>query len=64
MKWRRVSETEVRSVLDAPDRIERSIDERNNAYKLVGERLLKVTYLDDGGDVVVITVIENERVGG
>jgi hypothetical protein len=64
MKWRRVSEAEVLRVLDAPDRVEQSIDERSNAYKLVDDRLLKVTYADEEGDVVVITVIEKERVGG
>jgi hypothetical protein len=63
MKWRRVSEAEVLSVLNAPDRIEQSIDERRNAYKLVGNRLLKVTYMEEEGDVVVVTVIEKERVG-
>jgi len=64
MKWRRVSEADVRTVLDSPDRVERSIDERTNAYKRVGGRLLKVTYVGEEADVVVITVIEKERVGG
>jgi hypothetical protein len=64
MKWRRVSEAEVLSIMDGPDRVEESIDERSNAYKLVGDRLLKVTYVDDDGDIVVITVIEKESVGG
>jgi hypothetical protein len=64
MKWRRVAEAEVLSVLDAPDRVEESIDERSNAYKLMGDRLLKVTYVDKEGDVVVITVIEKEGAGG
>lgn len=64
MKWRRVSEAEVLSVLDAPDRVEQSIDERSNAYKLIGDRLLKVTCVDEKGDSVVITVIEKEGVGG
>jgi hypothetical protein len=64
MKWRRVAEAEVLSVLDAPDRVEESIDERRNAYKLMGDRLLKVTYVDEEGDIVVITVIEKEGAGG
>jgi hypothetical protein len=64
MKWRRVSEVEVMSVLDAPDRVEVSIDDRTNAYKLVDGRLLKVTYVEQAEDIVVITVIEKERVGG
>ena len=51
-------------MLDSPDRVERSIDERTNAYKRVGGRLLKVTYVGEEADVVVITVIEKERVGG
>ena len=63
MKWRRVSESEVLRVLNAPDRIEQSIDDRRNAYKLVGNRLLKATYVEEEGDVVVVTVIQKERVG-
>ena len=51
------------AVLDAPDRVEQGIDKRRNAYKLVGDRFLKVTYVDEEEDIVVITVIEKERVG-
>ena len=61
MKWRRVSEAEVLSVLEVPDRTEQSLDERSNAYKRVGDRCLKVTHKDEAGNVVVITVIEKER---
>jgi hypothetical protein len=64
MKWRRVSEAEVLSVLDVPDRTEESLDERSNAYKRVGDRWLKVTHRHEAGNVVVITVIEQERLGG
>ena len=63
MKWRHVSESEVKSVLDAPDHVERSVDDRCNAYKLVGERFLKVTYVDEEGDIVVITVIKKQSAG-
>lgn len=62
MKWRRVSEAEVLSALEAPDRVEPSRDERINAYKSVGNRLLKATYTEEGGNIVVITVIEKESV--
>ena len=64
MKWRRVSEADVLSVLDAPERVDESIHERKNAYRTVGDRLLKVTYVDEAGDIVVITVMEKESVGG
>jgi hypothetical protein len=63
MKWRQVSEAEVLSVLNVPDRIEQSIDDRRNAYKLVSNRLLKVTYVEEAGGVVIVTVIEKESVG-
>jgi hypothetical protein len=62
MKWRRVSEAEVVSVLNAPDRVEQSMDGRINAYKSLGDRLLKATYIEEKGDMVVITVIEKESV--
>jgi hypothetical protein len=61
MKWRRVSEEEVLRVLDNPDHFEETIGERKNAYKLLGNRSLKVTYKDEKSDTVVITVIEKER---
>jgi len=62
MKWRRVSEAEVLSALDAPDRVEQSRDERINVYKSVGDRFLKATYVEEAGDIVVITVIEKASV--
>ena len=60
MKWRRVSEADAVSVLVAPDRVEQSLYGRINAYKLLGDRLLKVTYVEENGNIVVITVIEKE----
>jgi hypothetical protein len=64
MKWRRISEADVLKVLDAPEHEEESIHERRNAYKKLGDRLLKVTYVAQEGDVVVVTVIEKESFGG
>jgi hypothetical protein len=49
--------------VDAPDRVEQSMGDRHNAYKLVGNRLLKATYVEEEGDVVVVTVIEKESIG-
>lgn len=60
MKWRRVSEAQVLAVLNNPDRKEESIESRLNAYKLVDDRFLKVTYAEEAEDIVVITVIEKE----
>ena len=60
MKWRRVSEADAVRVFEVPDRVEQSLDGRVNAYKLLGDRLLKATYVEDKGNIVVITVIEKE----
>ena len=62
MKWRRVSEADVVSVIEAPDRVEQSGDERINAHKVLGDRLLKATYVEEEGHIVVITVIEKASV--
>lgn len=62
MKWRRVSEADVVSVLNAPDRVEQSMDGRINAYKSLADRLLKATYVEEKGNFVLITVIEKESV--
>jgi hypothetical protein len=62
MKWRRVSEAEVVSVLDAPDQVESSQEKRINLFKLLSGRLLKVTYIEENGNMVVITVIEKASV--
>jgi hypothetical protein len=57
-----VSEAKVLSALEAPDRVEPSRDERINAYKSVGDRLLKVTYIEEDGNIVVITVVEKASI--
>ena len=62
MKWRRVSESDVVGVLDAPERTEQSTDDPINAYKLMDDRLLKVTYVEEQGNIVVVTVIEKASV--
>jgi len=61
MNWRRVSETEAIAALELPDREEKSIGNKINAYKVVDDRLLKVTYKREGSDIVVVTVIVKER---
>ena len=61
MKWRNVSATETIAVLEQPDREEKSTSNRLNAYRLLNDRFLKVTYKREGLDVMVVTVIEKER---
>ena len=59
----KVAEDEVLKVLEAPDRVDESIENRANAYRVMGRRFLKVTYKRDRADVAVITVIEKENTG-
>ena len=62
MKWRRVSEAEIVAVLDNPDRVDQGLDNRRNAYKVLDDRFLNVTYVHEEQDIIVITVIEKERI--
>jgi hypothetical protein len=36
MKWRKITETEVKSVIDNPDIVVDTIKDRKNAFKITG----------------------------
>jgi len=57
MKWRKISETEVKSTIADPDMLKDAIKERKNAFKTLGDRLVKVTYHRKGNDIVVVTAV-------
>jgi|GEM_PF-3289118 len=61
MKWRKVSATEIIAVLEQPDREEKSTGNKINAYRLLNDRFVKVTYKREGSDIVVVTVIEKDQ---
>jgi|SRR5215471_16589918 len=50
MKWRKVSATEIIAVLEQPDREEKSTGNKINAYRLLNDRFVKVTYKREGSD--------------
>jgi len=54
MKWRKISENEVRSAINKPDRLADAIKGRKNAFKIVEGRSLKVTYKPEGETFTVI----------
>ena len=58
MKWRKISEEEVYLTLDNPDKIEKSIKGRINAYKSIGQRYIKVTYKEFFGKILIISVVD------
>ena len=61
MKWRRISEDEVVETIDNPDWEEDSVKGRKNAYKEIEGRRLKVTYLVEKDDIIVVTALVKGR---
>jgi len=63
MKWRKISEEEVRLTLSNPDKVETSIKGRINVYKTIGERYIKVTCKELPDEILVISVIDKSKGG-
>ena len=56
MQLYRITEQQVAEVLAAPELQETSINGRTNATKIVGRLSLRVTYVEEEGSYVIITV--------
>lgn len=61
MRWRKISEAEVNDTLTDPDKIEKSIKGRKNAFKHIGDKWLKVTFKEEDGAKIVVTVINQNE---
>ncbi len=57
MKWRKIAETDVKSIIADPDMLQDAIKERKKAFKTLGGRLVKVTYCREGDDIAVVTAV-------
>jgi len=57
MKWRQISENEVKSAINEPDSLADTVKGRKNAFKIVEGRFLKVTYKPEGKTLTVITAL-------
>ena len=57
MKWRKITEIEVESVIDDPDSLVDSVKDRKNAFKIIGNRNLKITYKPENGSLTIITAM-------
>ncbi|MBI3261369.1 DUF4258 domain-containing protein [Candidatus Berkelbacteria bacterium] len=60
MKWRKISEKEVRATLLGPDRqapyrLDSTI---TDAYKHIGKRYLRISYKHQYGTIQIITVVD------
>lgn len=61
MKWRKISEADVQAAVTNPDYVEFSIKGRKNVFKTLGGRLLKITCILEGNEIVVVTAMVKGR---
>ena len=61
MKWRKISEEEVKNTISSPEKTEDSIKGRKNAYKHINEKWIKVTFKDDYDKIIIVTVIDKNN---
>jgi hypothetical protein len=61
MRLYRVAEQEVAQVLASPDALTPAGQGRTNAWKRRGDDWLRVTFLAEGEDTVIITVTPRRR---
>ena len=57
MKWRKISEFEVRKTLEHPDKIEFDQERRKNAFKMFGGRYIRITYREIKNEIIIISVV-------
>ena len=57
MKWRMITEDDVKLTINSPDRVEDTIRGRKNVYKMLEGRTLKMTYTQEDQDLVVVTAM-------
>ena len=57
MKWRKITEKEVRSAIGDPDMLVDTIKGRKNAFKIIRGRNLKITYKEEDGILTAITAM-------
>lgn len=58
MKWRNISEENVREAVLHPEKIEASIQGRKNSFKHFNEQWIKVTYKEEGEKITVVTAMD------
>jgi hypothetical protein len=57
IKWRRITEKELRDAIADPDRLTESTKGRKNVFKSIGNRLLKITYKVENDAIIIITAM-------
>ena len=59
MKWRRITPTEIKSILENPDKIIKSKnDKKIRNIKTIKKRLIELLYVVENNQLIIITVID------
>ena len=61
MKWRNIPLKDIKKTLAHPDKVEHMSHERINAFKSMGKKLIRVTYLREESRSVVISVVDKNK---
>lgn len=61
MKWREITEDEVKNTIREPEKIEYSTKGRKNALKHINEKWIKVTFKEEDGIIIIITVMDKNK---
>jgi hypothetical protein len=61
MKWRKISEEEIKSAILNPETVDDSIKGRKNAFKHIGHKWLKVTFVKEKDKITIVTVIDKNK---
>ncbi|MBI4822875.1 MAG: DUF4258 domain-containing protein [Nitrospirae bacterium] len=61
MRWREISEDDIRNTIFHSEQIEDSIKGRKNAFKHIGKKWLKVTFKQESSRIIIITVIDRNK---
>ncbi len=58
MKWREITKEEIFLVLQNPETVEKSYYGRENAFKNLGKRYLRITFKRKKGYLLVISAVD------
>jgi hypothetical protein len=61
IRWREITEDEIIEVINNPERVEDAMHGKKNAFRKIGDRLLKVTYKHKDQKLVIITAVIKGR---
>ena len=61
MKWRDISEDEVKDTVLYPESEEDSIKGRKNAFKHIGKKYLKVTFHKESNKITIVTAVDKNK---